>query len=136
MKMRYAKQVLIGCVLIIGLVSKQVYAEEVNGEIDFGDYGKISVTERAPEQNDTSNWLTVQTGETGVRIISKDNKEIVAVDSYGGIYLNGDVYLTGDLSINGKRVSLPGELSVNGFMYFLIVLSLLCNCYFLMKKRR
>lgn len=134
--MRYAKQVLIGCVLIIGLVSKQVYAEEVNGEIDFGDYGKISVTERAPEQNDTSNWLTVQTGETGVRIISKDNKEIVAVDSYGGIYLNGDVYLTGDLSINGKRVSLPGELSVNGFMYFLIVLSLLCNCYFLMKKRR
>lgn len=41
-------------------------------------------------------WMTLRAGEGGVRVLSNDNTtELLAIDNYGGIYLNGDVYVRG-----------------------------------------
>lgn len=49
--------------------------------------------------NDEENWLTLRAGTGGIRVVSNDNtKELLAIDNYGGLYLNGDVY------VNGQRL--------------------------------
>lgn len=49
--------------------------------------------------NDNEEWLTLRAGTGGIRVVSNDNtKELLAIDNYGGLYLNGDVY------INGQRI--------------------------------
>lgn len=41
-------------------------------------------------------WMTLRAGEGGIRVLSNDNTtELLAIDNYGGIYLNGDVYVRG-----------------------------------------
>lgn len=103
---------------------------EKENEVNVGDaYGTIYGTERNPQEGDTSKWLTIQNGDSGVRIVSKDGKEIVAVDNYGGIYLNGDVFM------NGQKVDPKASYKANGFMYLLIIISLILNGYLIIKKR-
>ena len=47
--------------------------------------------------NNPEEWLTLRAGEGGVRVVSNDNTtELLAIDNYGGIYLNGDVYIRGE----------------------------------------
>lgn len=56
----------------------------------------ISTGTRWPDSEDDKQWLTITMPEAGVRIVDpKNQQEFLAIDSYGGIYLNGDVYING-----------------------------------------
>lgn len=49
-------------------------------------------------------WMTLRAGEGGIRVLSNDNTtELLAIDNYGGIYLNGDVYVRGQRMDNYTR---------------------------------
>jgi len=123
------------CVMLAGLLSKNVFVITAcaTEQTSYGSAGIITEAERNPEEGDHSNWLTIQAGDIGVRIVSDDNKELVAVDNYGGIYLNGDVYLNGDHLdeiVSSSEVNVASTPNVaNGFFYLLLVVSLVCNCY-------
>lgn len=68
--------------------------------VNEGKSGEIYGGERWPGFQDQAGWLTARNGEGGFRVVSNDNtREVMAVDNFGGIYLNGDVYL------NGKRLT-------------------------------
>lgn len=75
----------------------------ITGNITLNENGgEISSSKRDPQFNDNNNWLTIRNGEGGTRIVSKDNaKELLLIDNFGGIYLNGDLYLNND-KINEK----------------------------------
>lgn len=58
----------------------------------------ITKGERWPDSNDDKQWLTIKMPDGGVRIVDQDNqREFLSIDSYGGIYLNGDVYVNGEM---------------------------------------
>ncbi len=60
-----------------------------------GRGGEVFAGSRQPGQ-DTPQWLTLRMGQEGLRIVSNDGqRELIAVDVYGGIYLNGDVFVNG-----------------------------------------
>ena len=64
--------------------------------LNEGQSGEIYGGLRWPEFADKSEWLTIKAGTGGVKIVSHDGKkELIAVDNFGGIYLNGDVYING-----------------------------------------
>lgn len=66
--------------------------------INEGQSGEIYGGDRWPGFADRHGWLTVRLGDGGVRVVSNDNtRELLAIDNFGGIYLDGDLYL------NGKR---------------------------------
>lgn len=80
--------------------------------VNNGDSGEIYGGLRWPNFDDPKGWLSLRLGSGGVRFVSNDNsKEVLAVDNYGGIYLNGDVY------VNGQKTSLSSLDSqpVQGF---------------------
>ena len=108
------------------LLTFPVIAAEKENEVNVGEaYGSIYGTERNPSQGDTSKWLTIQNGDSGVRIVTKDGKEIVAVDNYGGIYLNGDLYL------NDSKLT----TQANSPVYFIILVCMLINLIVLVKYK-
>lgn len=122
-------------VIFTFLIPINAFAEEVNEESvikigENGEYGQIYGSERNPDQGDNSKWLTIKPGEVGIRIVGEDNKEIVNIDKYGGIYLNGDVYM------QNKKIDPSASNKANGFMYLLIICSLLCNLYLLISKNK
>lgn len=114
-----------------------VYAEGKEDEIVFGEegkYGSVYGEEYINEVGEQSNWLTVQLGERGVRIVNEENREIVIVDKYGGIYLNGEVYVNGEKYEKVKEhrgVFYPQ----NGFLYLMVIISLGISVLSLIKKR-
>lgn len=122
------------------LSSFPVFAADREGEVVFGEGGKFGSVygeEYTNEVGEVANWLTLQLGERGIRIVNEENQEIVIVDRYGGIYFNGEVY------VNGERcsgsVDQKGKLGVaNGFLYFLIIISNMIAFYSLniSKKKR
>ena len=60
-----------------------------------GRGGELFAGSRWPGQESPA-WLTIRMGEEGLRIVSNDGtREVIAVDVYGGIYLNGDVFVNG-----------------------------------------
>ncbi len=99
-------------------------------ETTYGTAGVIMEAPRDPESADNSNWLTIQNGEAGTRIVTNESQEIIAVDNFGGIYLNGDVYLNGKL-LDAKMFNLG-----NGFMYLLLVISITMNAIVLVKLKK
>lgn len=118
-------------IILICSIPLSAFASEKNNEVTIGDsYGTIYGTERNPEQGDTSKWLTIQNGDSGVRIVAKDGKEIVAIDNYGGIYLSGDVFM------NGQKINPNQSYKANGFMYLLIIISLVLNGYLLITRHK
>ena len=61
-----------------------------------GQGGEIYSGKRWAGGDETPKWLTVRMGEEGLRIVSPDGtRELLAIDQFGGIYLNGDVYVNG-----------------------------------------
>ena len=75
-----------------GIGTGIIYNEGKSGELYGGQRWKGST--------DTNQWLTLRAGQGGIRIASNDNtKELLSIDNYGGIYLNGDVY------VNGKKIN-------------------------------
>ena len=93
---------------------------------ELGEYGSIYGAEYDPEHGNTSKWLTIKPGENGIRIINDGNVDIFMVDKYGGVYVNGQFYVNGEQYIPAKSGKFSPE---NGFLYFMIVLSLCFNLY-------
>lgn len=117
----------ISAVMIISLMTGMVSAVE---ESAYGTAGVITEAPRNPDNGDSSNWLTIQSEEAGTRMVTKDNREVVAVDNYGGIYLNGDVY------VKGKLLDTEIFRIGNGFMYLLLVISITLNVVVLVKSKK
>lgn len=117
-----------------------IYAVEREDEVVFGEggrFGSVYGEEYTNETGEVANWLTLQLGERGIRIVNEENREIVIVDKYGGIYLNGDVYVNGEKYI--PVIEQKGKLNIkNGFLYFLIVISNFIAFYalYINKKNR
>ncbi|MDP1394621.1 hypothetical protein Q8G28_14655 [Lysinibacillus capsici] len=78
--------------LIILVHENSVLAESAESNVNDA----ISTGTRWPDSEDDKQWLTITMPEGGVRIVDQKNQqEFLAIDSYGGIYLNGDVYING-----------------------------------------
>lgn len=68
--------------------------------LNSGKSGELYGGKRWENTRDKSNWLSIRNGDGGTRVVSNDNtRELIAVDNWGGIYLNGDVY------VNGQKLS-------------------------------
>lgn len=94
--------------------------------LNNGNSGEIYGGQRWEGTDDPNDWLTLRAGNGGIRIVSQDNtKELVAVDNYGGIYLNGDVYLNGQ------------KLNPSNSKYFITIIAFLSMAiiYLLYKTR-
>lgn len=125
---------LISCVCVVSCFMVSAYAD---GNIDLANV--ITETQRNPDEGDTSTWLTVKPsdGEVGVRIVSNDGKEIIAVDNYGGIYINGDIYANGKIVSNGEEITSADSNNTesakqtgffdprDGFLYLGLVINLI-----------
>lgn len=111
-------------------------AQEQNNDLVFGksgEYGTIYGAEYDSENGNTSKWLTIKPGDNGVRIIGENNQDVLMVDKHGGVYINGTLYINGQQYISTP----PGMFSPeNGFLYFLIILSLGINVYLLYKTKK
>lgn len=135
---RYSKiLIMICCVAFLSFLSiTSVLGSEKENTISFGEYeeyGSIYGAEYDPEHGNTSKWLTIKPGENGIRIINDDNADIFMVDKFGGVYINGQLY------INGKehtQSSSGGFSPKNGFLYFLIIVSLCFNMYLYQKIKK
>ena len=127
------------CVFIFNVITISpltVCAEEVISLTDI-----ITETERNPEVGDTSKWLTItpSDGEVGIRIVSNDGKEIIAIDNYGGIYINGDIYTNGKVVSNNNDGDEKKDNQIhleNGFLYFGLLINFLLLIYLFAKLLR
>lgn len=65
------------------------------GSLSFAsDASNIKLEKRMESEGDQREWLTIKQSEAGFRIVSNDGeKEVLMIDNFGGIYLNGDLYL-------------------------------------------
>lgn len=85
---------------------------------------QIRNEKREAQYNDSNNWLTLKGSEGGVRFVTKDGKESILIDNFGGIYFNGDVF------VNNKKLNDVLEKTVNKdtmqiFMIFMISIFLI-----------
>ena len=125
---------LILCVCFGSFLTISAFAD---GNVDLTSV--ITETQRNPDEGDTSAWLTVTPSESeaGVRIVSNDGKEIVAVDNYGGVYISGDVYTNGKFIVNGEEIAASGNANSetekkvgffdprDGFIYLCLIANLI-----------
>lgn len=123
--------------VLLGMISViSVYANDRENNMVFGEsgeYGAIYGAGYDPENGNTTKWLTIEPGDNGVRIIGENNEDVLMVDKYGGVYINGTLY------VNGQEYApaSPGMFSPNdGFLYFLIITSLGVDLYLLYKIRK
>ncbi len=91
-----------------------------DGDQDYGTlYG-------APySESDTSKWLTLSLEGRGFRIVNNEGNDIVLIDQFGSVYINGilcNPVQDEDNSIAANRFSY-------GFIYFLVIVSLALNGY-------
>lgn len=101
--------------------------------LNDGKSGEIFGGKRWAEGEDPNQWLTLKTGDGGIRIVSADNKnEFLAIDNFGGIYLNGDFYLNGE-KLENKREKFNNSLLIIGSI-FLIILSFMLLFHYKMRK--
>ena len=108
------------CTVLLTLPSV-AFGSEREDLVSFGQY------------DDTSKWLTIKPGENGVRIINDDNTDIFMVDKYGGIYINGQLYVNGEEYVQYTPEGFSPE---NGFLYFLIIISLCFNIFLYRKVKK
>lgn len=81
---------------------------------------------------DDSQWLTLKLSGRGLRIINEDNKDLVLVDQFGSVYVNGQLCNPEQ----GEKNDIVETDFTYGFMYFLVILSLLLGCYnFIARKK-
>ncbi len=129
---------IICCLLLVCIIllSNNVYAREnstetssltiIDGEQNYGSlYG-------APySDSDDSEWLTLNLKSRGLRIINEDGNDVVLIDKYGAVYINGKLCNPEESDEEAK----PYAKFSYGFMYFLVIVSLLLSGYnFLTKK--
>ena len=129
MRRNKIKHLVMGAFLMVLVVSLMTGAVSATEQSTYGTAGIITEAPRNPENGDNSNWLTIQSGEAGTRMVTKDNRELISVDNYGGIYLDGDVY------VRGKLLDTEIFRLGNGFMYLLLVISISLNVVVLIKLK-
>ena len=116
------------CAMILLILVGTGYSYAAEGS-EYGTAGSVSGEECDPGDGDDSNWLTIRAGDHGVRIVDKDGNERIAVDNFGGVYLNGDVYLNQQM-INQVSAAESEKFNiVNGFFYLMLIISLGLNIY-------
>lgn len=139
MKVNYHIFIIINCLLLICIVLLpcSVHAQEndtetsslkiTDGEQDYGTlYG-------APySDSDDSEWLTLSLKGRGLRIINETGNDIVLIDQFGSVYIDGKLCNPVEAGAETK----PYTKFSYGFMYFLVVVSLLLSGFnfFKMKK--
>jgi len=67
--------------------------------VQFGEgrTAEMYAGHRASSPEDKREWLTLRLGEVGLIVVSDDGKsEILSVDKFGGVYINGDLYVKGE----------------------------------------
>ena len=74
-------------------------------------------------EEDETKWITLKLGSRGFRLVNQEDQEIVVIDEYGGVYINGE-----SINLTNNRVPY-------GFLYLLIVISLLLNVVNFFKRR-
>ncbi len=138
-KKKYILAGIIGCVMCcILLQSGNVSAKEedmemsslniTDGEMEYGTlYG-------APySETDDSKWLTLKLGGRGLRIVNEEGIDVVVVDQFGGVYINGQKC---NPEQEEEKAGVSSDFSY-GFMYFMIVVSLGLGGYnFLTRKKK
>lgn len=112
---------------IVGVSTKEVWADTKDDSYTImkGDdyYGTLYGSEYSAD--DASKWVTLKMGGKGFRIVNQDDKEIMVVDKEGGVYIDGDKVDQKD----DQRVPY-------GFLYLLVVISLLLNIINYVKHRK
>lgn len=79
-----------------------------------GNSGEIYGGKRWDGTDDPNDWLTLRMGTGGIRIVSQDNtKELVAIDNWGGVYLNGDLYWNGARLENAEQINFASSTGFN-----------------------
>ena len=118
--------------LLATLAATPVYAAEVQ---DFGTAGNVSVQQEPNENGGSDDWIVVSPGESGrgVKIVDENGKAVVSVDRYGGVYVDGKLY------VNGKEYKEDDSMKavftpINGFLYAVVIFSLLLNLIRFSKK--
>ena len=117
----------LGCLLV--LAGKAAAKEEgqetssvtiTDGEMEYGSlYG-------APYSGtDDTQWLTLELGGRGLRIINEEGSDIVLIDQFGEVYLNGQRC---NPEQEEKETGIRKDFSY-GFMYFLVIVSLALGGY-------
>lgn len=107
-------------------------SQQVGTGVIFNDgvSGEIYGGKRWSETTDPNDWLTLRAGTGGIRIVSNDNtKELLAVDNYGGIYLNGDLYVNNEKVQDKQKLLTMPKAIVNGFFYLMLLSSLAMNLW-------
>ena len=118
--------------LVATLAATPVYAAEVQ---DFGTAGNVSVQQQPNENGGSDDWIVVSPGESGRGVIIQDENKnaVVTVDRYGGIYVNGKLFVNGEeYDSNSMKAAFT---PVNGFLYAMVLFSLLLNLVRFTKKQ-
>ena len=118
--------------LVATLAATPVYAAEVQ---DFGTAGNVSVQQQPNDNGGSDDWIVVSPGESGRGVIIQDENKnaVVTVDRYGGIYVNGKLFVNGEeYDSNSMKAAFT---PVNGFLYAMVLFSLLLNLVRFTKKQ-
>lgn len=118
--------------LVATLAATPVYAAEIQ---DFGTAGNVSVQQQPNDNGGSDDWIVVSPGESGRGVIIQDENKnaVVTVDRYGGIYVNGKLFVNGEeYDSNSMKAAFT---PVNGFLYAMVLFSLLLNLVRFTKKQ-
>lgn len=83
-------------------------------------------------ETDDSQWLTLKLGGRGLRIVNNDNADIVLIDQFGSVYVNGQLC---NADSKEEQTGVNTNFSY-GFMYFLVVVTLLLGSYNFIRGKR
>jgi len=99
-----------------------------DGQNNYGEiYGEM----------DEFGWLMLRLGERGLRIVNEEGNDIILIDKFGGIYMNGKVFINGELCMNNNDDEFEVYNRLLGFLYFLVIIALIfgiSNCIVMKKK--
>lgn len=96
-------------------------------------------SKRDEQFKDQNDWLTIKSSDGGTRIVSKDGKEIMLIDNFGGIYLNGDLFLNNQKINDALKSNVSNNVFKTAFiilfsLVLVLFLSLLLICLKLKKQ--
>lgn len=118
------------------LYSGKVLAEE-NIEVPsltvIGEEKEYGTLYGAPySETDDSEWLILELGGRGFRIINDEGSDIILIDQFGMVYINGEKC---NPAPGNEKTDFNNNFSY-GFMYFLIIISLgLCGYNLATRKK-
>lgn len=76
-------------------------------------------------------WAEIPIDGRGIKIVNEDGAEIVLIDKFGGIYLNGDVYFNYE-KYNGEAAGEEADRSSFNFIVVYVMLGILSVLYLVM----